>query len=176
MKCCGSYRRRAEGFGVTETFHYVFAAIRPKFRFEGKTRLGVASFEFDPTRPVGSWRTAWRTIVKKAGLSGFRFHDLRHTAISSLGEAGVPDRVIMDIAGHVSQRMLRRYSHIQLEAKRVAIQVLSNRPQMAPRNGADVTNCDTKQVGPRMMPVQLVEKNGRPERAGTVDLHRLKSR
>jgi hypothetical protein len=72
--------------------------------------------------------------------------------------------------------MLRRYSHIQLEAKRVAIQVLSNRPQMAPRNGADVTNCDTKQVGPRMMPVQLVEKNGRPERAGTVDLHRLKSR
>jgi integrase len=99
MKCCGSYRRRAEGFGVTETFHYVFAAIRPKFRFEGKTRLGVASFEFDPTRPVGSWRTAWRTIVKKAGLSGFRFHDLRHTAISSLGEAGVPDRVIMASRG-----------------------------------------------------------------------------
>jgi integrase len=167
-------RRRAEKFGIIDTCHFVFAAIRPKFRFDGKTRLSVISFEFDPTRPVGSWRTAWRTITKKAGLSGFRFHDLRHTAISSLGEAGVPDRVIMDIAGHVSQRMLRRYSHIQLEAKRVAMQVLSNRPQLANYDRVNVTNYVTKQVAPGMTPAQVVEKNGRPERARTVDLHRVK--
>jgi integrase len=130
-------RRRAEIFGPVEPSHFVFAAFRPKFRFKnrvgahGGTPEGLELSGFDPTRPVGSWRTAWRTLTKKAGLKGLRFHDLRHTAISALGEAGTPDRVIMDIAGHVSMRMLKRYSHIQLEAKRAAIQALSNRPQRA---------------------------------------------
>ena len=48
-------------------------------------------------------------------------------------------------AGHVSMRMLRRYSHIQLEAKRTAIQALSNRPQQAASEVANVTNHVTKQ-------------------------------
>jgi integrase len=127
-------RKRAEVFGAVEPSHYVFAAFLPRFRFENrKGERGGAAREmqiigFDPTRPMRSWRTAWRTLTKKAGLKGLRFHDLRHTAISALGEAGVPDRVIMDLAGHVSTRMLKRYSHIQLEAKRAAIQALSNRP------------------------------------------------
>jgi integrase len=99
-------------------------------------------FEFDPSVPVGSWRTAWRSLTKKAGFGGLRFHDLRHTAISALGEAGVPDRVIMDIAGHVSPRMLRRYSHIQLESKRAAIQALSSRP--VSEAGRNDTNYVTK--------------------------------
>jgi hypothetical protein len=34
----------------------------------------------------------------------------------------------MAIAGHVSRRMLERYSHIRMEAKRAALEVLSNRP------------------------------------------------
>jgi integrase len=167
-------RRRAENFGPVETSHFVFAALRPKFRFHGRNRLDKIEWEFDPTRPVGSWRTAWRTLVKTAGLPGLRFHDLRHTAISALGEAGVPDRVIMDIAGHVSPRMLRRYSHIQLEAKRAAIQALSNRPQATVSEGADVTKHVTKQPdGVTVLP-QVIEKDGRPVRARTADLHRVK--
>ena len=103
-----------------------------------------------------------------------RFHDLRHTAISALGEAGVPDRVIMDIAGHVSMRMLRRYSHIQLEARRAAIQALSNRPQNATSEGANVTKGVTKQGEAEGVPGQVIESNGRPERARTADLYRVK--
>jgi site-specific recombinase XerD len=128
----------------------------------------------DPTRPVGSWRIAWRALTKKAGLQGLRFHDLRHTAISALGEAGVPDRVIMDIAGHVSPRMLRRYSHIQLEAKRTAIQALSNRPKATESENANVTKHVTKQGEGVVTLPQVIEKDGRPERARTVDLHRVK--
>jgi hypothetical protein len=86
----------------------------------------------------------------------------------------VPDRVIMDIAGHVSARMLRRYSHIQLEAKRTAIQAISNRRQAAVSEGSDVTNRVTKQTEGSKVPPQMIEKNGRPERARTVDLHRVK--
>jgi hypothetical protein len=56
--------------------------------------------------------------------------------------------VIMDIAGRVGARMLRRYSRIQLEAKRAAIQALSNHPQTVPSAGlskvADVTIHVTK--------------------------------
>ena len=81
---------------------------------------------------------------EESGLPGLRFHDLRNTAISALGEAGVPDRVIMQIAGHVSARMLRRHSHIQLEAKRTAIQALSNRPQSVASQADDDTKQATK--------------------------------
>jgi len=168
-------RRRAEVFGPVEPSHFVFAAFRPKFRFKnragarGGTPDGVALSGFDPTRPVGSWRTAWRTLTKKAGLKGLRFHDLRHTAISALGEAGTPDRVIMDIAGHVSMRMLKRYSHIQLEAKRRAIQALSNRPQRGAMSQNGVTASEATQFPP-----QVLENDGRPERTRTVDLYRVK--
>ena len=66
--------------------------------------VGSKMVAFDPTKHVDSWRTAWRTLTKKAGLPGFRFHDLRHCAITSLAESGASDSTIMAIAGHVSRR------------------------------------------------------------------------
>jgi hypothetical protein len=80
----------------------------------------------DPTRPMSSWRTAWRSITKKAGLAGLRFHDLRHHAITELAESSTSEQTIMSIAGHVSARMLAHYSHVRLEAKRTAVSVLCN--------------------------------------------------
>ena len=78
----------------------------------------------DPTQPQKSWRTSWRRLTKEAGLPGLRFHDLRHAAITTLAEAGLPDQTIMGLAGHVSQRMLAHYSHIRMNAKREAVDVL----------------------------------------------------
>ncbi len=71
-----------------------------------------------------SWRSAWRSLTKAAGLKGLRFHDLRHQAITELGESGQSDQTIMSIAGHVSREMLDHYSHIRLAAKRRAPQAL----------------------------------------------------
>jgi hypothetical protein len=51
-----------------------------------------------------------------------RWHDNRHTLITDLAESGAGDQTIMDIAGHVSKRMLRHYSHIRMEAKRTALE------------------------------------------------------
>jgi integrase len=209
-------RRRAEMFGLVEPSHFVFAAFRSKFRFEnrkgarGGTPEEMEVSGFDPTRPMRSWRTAWRTLTRavecpkckrlqrptelcknpkckadmrgiKSPVAGLRFHDLRHTSISALGEAGVPDRVIMDIAGHVSMRMLKRYSHIQLEAKRAAIQALSNRPQIVNSavvpEGADVTKHVTKsgETGGRgSLPAEVIESIGRPVGTRTPDLYRVK--
>jgi integrase len=130
---------RAEGFGEVETSHYVFAAFVPKFKFSGKRVIDYHVTGFDQTRHLNGWRSAWRTLTKKAGLPGFRFHDLRHCAITQLAENGASDSTIMAIAGHVSRRMLERHSHVRMEAKRNAVEALAASTKAA---GYD-TSCDT---------------------------------
>ena len=109
-------------FGLVEPSQHVFASMRPRGCFKGKKLVGMMITDFDPKRPVKSWRTAWRTLTKKAGLPGLRFHDMRHQLITELGESGASDQIIMAITGHVSRRMLDRYSHVRLEAKRQALE------------------------------------------------------
>lgn len=142
-------RRRAEGFGTVEPSHCVFAAFVPKFTFNGKRVVDYNVTGFDPTRHVKSWRTAWRTLTKKAGLPGFRFHDLRHCAITQLAENGTSDSTIMAIAGHVSRRMLERYSHVRMEAKRNAMETLA----VSTRTAGYDTNHDTNAVAASVRPV-----------------------
>jgi integrase len=132
-------RTRAESFGPVDSAHYVFASYVSRRVFNGTAVVGSNLTEFDPTKHVNSWRSAWRTLTKKAGLPGFRFHDLRHCAITSLAESGASDSTIMAIAGHVSRRMLERYSHVRMEAKRKAMECLSKSSKM----GGYDTNHDT---------------------------------
>jgi hypothetical protein len=55
----------------------------------------------------------------------YRFHDLRHQAITELAESTASDSTIMSIAGHVSRKMLAHYSHVRLDAKRNALDALT---------------------------------------------------
>jgi integrase len=122
-------RERAKLFSASEPDRewYVF----PHGEGQGpvaqpKTRPGPpVSVKPDPTRPMSTWRTAWRNLTKEAGLPGLRFHDLRHHAITELAESSASDQTIMAIAGHVSQKMLQHYSHVRLERKREALDALS---------------------------------------------------
>jgi integrase len=125
-------RTRAELFGGVEPGHYVFARFKPVGRFHGKEIVEHRMLSFDPTTPLGSWRKAWSKLTAKAGLPGLRFHDLRHHSITELAESGCSEQTIKAIAGHVSQRMLDRYSHIRLEAKRSALEALSTANKSAP--------------------------------------------
>jgi len=78
----------------------------------------------DPTRPVTSFKKVWAKVKSDAGITG-RWHDNRHTFITNLAENGkASDETIRQIAGHVSNRMLRHYSHIGMEAKRRAVDSL----------------------------------------------------
>ena len=79
----------------------------------------------DPTRPITSWRSAWRAALKRAGLN-IRFHDLRHTCITKLAESQASEHTLMAIAGHVSRKMIEHYSHIRMEAKRAALDAIAN--------------------------------------------------
>jgi len=76
------------------------------------------------------WDTAWRALRDAAGLKGLRFHDLRHTVVTRLLEAGEPDHVVESITGHLSRRMLEHYSHIRLAAKKQALDRLAVRGQV----------------------------------------------
>jgi integrase len=99
-------------FGETRPEHYLFPAGERWPR--------------DPTRPTKSFKTAWGNLRTEAKVN-CRIHDLRHTAITKLAESGASDSTIMALAGHLSRAMLERYSHIRMQAKRVAVEALSIR-------------------------------------------------
>ena len=59
-----------------------------------------------------SFRTAWLTALKKAEVTNFHFHDLRHSAASYLAMSGAPLLDIAAILGHKTLSMVKRYSHL----------------------------------------------------------------
>jgi integrase len=91
----------------------------------------ISTERYDVTRPQLSFRSAWRKLTRAAGLRGLRFHDLRHHSITRLAEAGVADGTLMALVGHVSRRMLDHYSHIRVQAKRDAVQLLEPKAEPA---------------------------------------------
>jgi integrase len=58
---------------------------------------------------------AWTDAKRTAGLEDFRFHDLRHEAVSRFVEAGQSDQEVSAISGHKSMQMLKRYTHLRAE-------------------------------------------------------------
>ena len=122
MLACTRLFDRARKLGSVEPEHYLLPAALFRHTKKGDELKGSSGF--DPTKPMQSWRTAWRNLTVEAGLPGLRFHDLRHHSITRLAEAGVPDQTLMAIAGHVSREMLDHYSHIRMAAKREAVAAL----------------------------------------------------
>jgi len=107
--------------------HFVFPSERYGFNGHQSHLTGaVAVYDLDPTRPMASIKTAWTACRKAAGV-WCRLHDFRHTFISALGEAGVPDSTIKALAGWMSAKMLERYSHTRNQAKRDAVNKLPKR-------------------------------------------------
>jgi integrase len=100
---------RAASIGSTGTENFVFP-----FR--------VVRNDFDPKRPMGEGglRYQWEEVRKAADLPWLRPYDLRHTAITRFAEAGTSISIIMEFAGHVSQRMTAHYTHISQQAKVMA--------------------------------------------------------
>ncbi|MEM7254567.1 MAG: site-specific integrase [Pseudomonadota bacterium] len=69
----------------------------------------------DGHRRPYEFRPAWKSALRRADISGLRFHDLRHEAVSRLVEAGLGDQEVASISGHKSMQMLRRYTHLRAE-------------------------------------------------------------
>ncbi len=68
----------------------------------------------DPTKkkPIDG---VWKTALRRAGLTNFQFHDLRHTAASYLAMTGRSLPQIGYLLGHKSPTTTQRYAHLQGE-------------------------------------------------------------
>lgn len=64
-------------------------------------------------KPLGRVSRTFKTALREAGLSDFRFHDLRHCASTNLRRAGVDTATAMKIVGHKSEKMWKRYNAIE---------------------------------------------------------------
>jgi integrase len=60
-------------------------------------------------------RLAWERLKRRASVSGLRFHDLRHEAVSRFFEKGLNVPEVAMISGHRDPRMLFRYTHPKAE-------------------------------------------------------------
>jgi integrase len=73
---------------------------------------------------MGSWKKAWRLACNTA-KARYRWHDCRHSFVTRLAENPlVSEGTIKALAGHVSKKMLDRYSHVRVAAKQAAITAL----------------------------------------------------
>jgi integrase len=71
-----------------------------------------------PHRSKGKGRDA------KRSSNGLSFHALRHTAVSLLKDAGIPEAVVMELVVHDSEAMSAHYTHVGIEALAKAVSAL----------------------------------------------------
>ena len=91
------------------------AAIKNPLRSKDTDLIFFGEAGRDAQRRGYEFKPAWFDAMRRAEVNGFRFHDLRHEAVSRLVEAGLGDQEVAAISGHKSMQMLRRYTHLRAE-------------------------------------------------------------
>lgn len=123
--------------------HYVFPAER--YGAAGDA-FSPKAYHVDPSKPIGNIKEAWEAAKLRAGKIlkdeskreanpvekiaplACRFHDLRHTAVSRMLNAGIPIAKVAKIAGWSPATMVRmaaRYGHFSLNELRGAVESIS---------------------------------------------------
>jgi integrase len=102
----------------------ILESIQPRISKDlvAKTSLG------DPWKDSGLLQ-AFRRAQKKAGLEGFRFHDLRHFFVTELFRNGASAPAVQLLAGHLHMTTTERYAHITQSDLRATIALLAQRGQ-----------------------------------------------
>jgi integrase len=94
----------------------VLAARNLRSEYNGPTDLVFGSAVGTPMDPGNFVRREFTPARDKAGLPGFRWHDLRHFAVSALIEQRADIKLIQAVAGHSSATItLDVYGHLMNE-------------------------------------------------------------
>ncbi|EIC19495.1 tyrosine-type recombinase/integrase [Thiorhodovibrio frisius] len=73
---------------------------------------------------ICSVKKSFASACRRAGITNFRIHDLRHTCATWLTTARVATAEIRDLLGHSSINMTEKYAHLAPENVRQAVEVL----------------------------------------------------
>jgi integrase len=135
----------ATHFPEREPEHYVFPAERYG---AGGDEFSPKAYDVDPSKPIRSIKKAWEAARLRAALIlkgeceensktdsastvkplACRFHDLRHTAVSRMLNAGIPIAKVAKIVGWSASTMVlmaKRYGHFSLNDLRSAVESIS---------------------------------------------------
>ena len=121
----------------------------------------VVEFRGKPVRIV---KRTWKTALKNAKITRHvRFHDLRHTFNTRLMEATVLQEIRMALMGHsTGGKVHATYTHIELPAKRQAIQKLERwvqeQQQLIKENESASTESERSESDPGQAGTQTVEE------------------
>src|SRR5262249_45889420 len=118
------------------TIHATKAGERRRVPMNSVVQQDLTNLKVDPTVSSADrifphdpryLRRMFAKTVIAAGLSPFRFHDLRHTFASRLAMNGANDRTLMALGGWKSPRMFDRYAHLSPAHLWQAIEGLAQR-------------------------------------------------
>lgn len=86
------------------------------------------------------FRKVWSRAARKAGHEGFKFHWLRHTAISFMAQAGMKAEVIAERVGHSDGGALiyKRYRHLYPREVTTAVSAIDRLVEAEKRRAAGV--------------------------------------
>jgi len=159
---------RAQQLGANQPEHFLLPADLSRHTKASDPLKGGRGF--DVTRHQMSWDTAWRHLRRAAAnaiskaatkqnrdltaqeretiavFETLRFHSLRHTFVSLMGERGVPLQVVGAMVGHMSGAMVRHYTHISNQAARRAVELLDKAPVEKPFVEVFVENQESRQA------------------------------
>ena len=105
--------------------------LEHKQKTTDKKIISIDSKNYVFARPDGKkpyyLRRQWENALKKANITDFRFHDLRHTTASNLAMNGASLRDIGEILGHKTPAMTQRYSHLTEKYTTKVLQELNDK-------------------------------------------------
>jgi integrase len=108
-------------------------------RCEGKHSEYVFTYRGEPFQGVDN--QTWKRACRRAGITNFRWHDLRHTWASWHVQAGTSLHTLMELGGWACYEMVLRYAHLasnQLQAAAANIDHTQNNKGTS--SEAEVTN------------------------------------
>lgn len=69
-------------------------------------------------------KSAWKNLLIRAKIVGFRWHDMRHDFASRLVMKGAPLVAVRELLGHTDFKMTLRYAHLAPDATAAAIDLI----------------------------------------------------